>query len=538
MGEMKKISWKPRRLTIKFMLGMGIILFCAVIIVSILFYEHLKELYIKETYQKTDLVLGHIDATMEYVRDELRPQMFHVLPKDEFILEAMSTSFVNKGIMERFVKRFPSYVYRRVAIDPMNPNNKANPFEEGFIREFSQKSSGKNEWKGLVDRDGNNFFMHVKAITMEEQCLKCHGDPSHAPKSLIHHYGKDLGHFWKVGNIVGLESVAIPVDKTFYQIRQVAFSIFLLGLIGMAVLFMVLNYFHYMVAVRPLKKASSFFKSVVSGQKGLDVRFDVKGQDEISELAESFNQMVYHLKKSQDERERMEEKVRQADKLASIGQLAAGVAHEINNPLSIVLGYTRLLMKDYRGDGRIKEDLSVIYNNAWICKKIVEDLLNFSRQTKPRYVQANINEAVESAVSAVEGKFAESRITIIRSYDPSVPQVTMDIDKMKQVYTNILMNAYQVMRSDGSITISTRCDETKQKVLITFSDTGGGIPENIQNRIFEPFFTTKEPGEGTGLGLAVSYGIVKEHNGEISVESKEGKGAAFTIRLPIGGVKS
>jgi len=233
------------------------------------------------------------------------------------------------------------------------------------------------------------------------------------------------------------------------------------------------------------------------------------------------------------ERKRMEQQLRQADKLASIGQLAAGVAHEINNPLSIIMGYTRLLMKDCPLEGQIKEDIGVIHKNAQLCKKIVEDLLNFSRQTKTQHVLTDINETIESVVSIMEGKFTGRGITIIRSYDSSAPQISIDIDKMKQVCMNLLMNADQAMDKGGQINISTHYDNVMHGILIVISDTGHGIPRKIQNRIFEPFFTTKEPGDGTGLGLAVSYGIIKEHNGEIFFESEEGKGTTFRIWLPV-----
>ena len=640
-------------LTTKFMLGIGVILFCVISIISALFYVKLKDLYIRETYQKTDLILGHIDATMEYVRDELRPQMYHMLPKDEFIREAMSTSFVNRGIMRRFAIKFPNFIYRRVAIDPLNPKNKADRFEEGFIRQLSGNPGVEKDWKGLVAKDDKTYFLHYKAIAMEEPCQMCHGDPSRAPKSLLVRYGKVHGHYWKTGDIVGLESIAIPVDETFYQIRQAAFFIFLLGLTGMSVLFLVLNYFYYVVATRPLKRVSSFFKGVVSGQKGLEVKFDVKRHDEIADLAESFHQMVSHLEKSQDalkaselqyrrifegskdtvlvtncqgliidinnagvellgcdgkekvlqgislhdifagesavreftgrmekdgfvkdyetlfrrsdggdihvlitatfrkdmendicgyeciikditERKRMEQQIRQADKLASVGQLAAGVAHEINNPLSIVLGYAKLLLND-AADARTREDLEAIRNNAQLCKKIVEDLLNFSRQKMPQYAQADINETVESVVAVVEGKFAGQGITLARDYDPRMPLVIMDVDKMKQVCMNLLMNASHATASGGRITVTTRRDDALQGAVILFSDTGSGIPGDIQSRIFEPFFTTKGPGQGTGLGLAVSYGIIKEHTGELSFESEEGTGTTFRIWLPLGG---
>ncbi len=644
---------RNRSLTTKFMLGIGIILFCVISVISALFYVRMRDLYIKETYQKTDLVLGHIDATMEYVRDELRPQMFHLLPKDEFILEAMSTSFVNKGVMKRFAVKFPRYVYRRVAIDPLNPINKADRTEEEFIHRFSTNPGSQREWKGTISKGGRTYFLHYKAVVMEDQCVTCHGDPAGAPKSLVKRYGGSHGHYWKTGDIIGLESVAIPVDETFYQIRQAAFFIFLLGLAGMSVLFLFLNYFYYAVAVKPLKRVSSFFQQIVSGRKGLEMKFDVKGYDEISDLAESFNQLVSHLKKSQDdlkaselqyrrifegskdtilvtdcqgtiadinksgvelsgfgskeellqeislhdffagpdsllefmdsmekegfvkdyeavfrrkdgseinvlvtatfrkdvdndvcgyeciikdmtERKRMEQQLRQADKLASIGQLAAGVAHEINNPLSIVLGYTKLLIKD-TSYGRTREDLEAIRNNAQLCKKIVEDLLNFSRQKKPQYAQADLNGAVDSVTSVVESRFAGKGIAFVRKYDPSLPRITMDIDKIKQVCMNLLMNACQAIGpGDGVITVETRSDSLHRHVVVLVSDTGGGIAGDIGKRVFEPFFTTKEPGEGTGLGLAVSYGIIKEHGGEITFESEEGRGTTFKIGLPLG----
>jgi len=640
------------KLTKKLMLGIGIILCITFGTISIFFYYYVKNLYLKETYKKTELLLSYIDATEEYVRDELRPKMFHVLPKDGFIREAMSTTFVTKGITKRFVKKFPEYIYRRVALDPRNPQSTANDQEKELLNNFSKHPEGANERKGLITRDGKRYFVNQKYVIMEAQCLLCHGDPSHAPKSLIQIYGKDHGFYRKIGDIVGVESVAIPVDEAFNQISQLAFSIFLLGVSGMGATFFILNYFHYVVLVKPLRKVSSFFKSVVTGEKSLDMKFDIRGDDEISEVAGSFNQMIAHLKRSQEElvlsemkyrrifegskdaivlidcagpardvnhsgvelwgfetreeftkhvslsnlftkgeglnnfvarmerdgfvknhetilrradgteinalisatlrrdgdnnicgyectikditeRKRMEERIREADKLASIGQLAAGVAHEINNPLTIILGYARLLMKEHPFDDEMKENFKVIHNNAQMCKKIVEDLLNFSRQKKPQYIEADINNTLDSVISVIETQFVRHGITMVRNYDPSIPPVTIDVDKMRQVYMNLLMNAYHATDSGGYIHVCTHYDQAKDGVSIVFSDTGCGIPKSIQTRIFEPFFTTKEPGKGTGLGLAVSYGMVKEHRGEISFESEEGKGTTFRIWLPL-----
>jgi two-component system NtrC family sensor kinase len=234
------------------------------------------------------------------------------------------------------------------------------------------------------------------------------------------------------------------------------------------------------------------------------------------------------------QRKKMEQQLKQADRLASIGQLAAGVAHEINNPLSIVMGYTKLMKEEVPDEG-LKEDLEVIYNNAAACKKIVEDLLNFSRQTKARLHPADIRETLESVVSVVEAKFSENNITIERDYDPQVPLATIDAGKIRQVCMNLIMNSRQAMSAGGLITVATRSDPAHGGFFITVADTGCGVSQAIRDRIFDPFFTTKEPGQGTGLGLTVSYGIIEEHGGTISFESEEGKGSIFKIWLPLEG---
>jgi len=520
-------------LTAKFMFGLGIILLCAISVVSLLTYSYLKKMYIEEAYEKTDIVLGHIDATMEYARDELRPQIFHVLPGNIFIQQVMSSTFMNMGIMKRFKQRFPRYIYKRVALNPMNPADKADTFEEGFIRQFRNDPASKKQWKGLVSRNGEDYFLHLKAIVMEDQCLLCHGNPASTPVSITSHYGKVRGHYWKVGEVVGLESIAAPVSDTFRQLRHVTLFLFLCGVVGMSALFAVLNYFHYRIAVVPLRRVSSFYKDVVNRHRGLDIHLDARDYGEVSDLAESFNRMMGYLKISEEEKKEMEERVRQADKLASIGQLSAGVAHEINNPLSLILGYTKLLRKECTDNEQSGADLDIIYKNARLCKKIVEDLLNFSRQTTANHIPADMNASLEIAATSLEETFRKGGVDIVRDYDPSLPPLAADEEKMRRVFNNLLMNSFQAMKTGGRITIKTEYDREGHGMRIIFSDTGSGIPEKIRDKIFEPFFTTKPPGQGTGLGLAVSYGIVKEHKGEISVESGEDRRTSFTLWFPV-----
>jgi signal transduction histidine kinase len=227
-----------------------------------------------------------------------------------------------------------------------------------------------------------------------------------------------------------------------------------------------------------------------------------------------------------------EKQIAQADKLASIGQLASGIAHEINNPLGIILGYTQLLIRSEAEDTQKFEDLKTIEKHVKNCKAIVADLLNFARSSKPKNANADIHDVIEDVLVFVTHQAGASRINFAREYDRSAPALYIEEKKIKQVLINLIMNAQHASGNRGTIRIATRHDAAAGQLLIRVGDTGHGIEKRNIPRIFDPFFTTKPTGEGTGLGLAVSYGIVKNHGGNISVASEPGKGAEFTVTLP------
>jgi signal transduction histidine kinase len=228
-----------------------------------------------------------------------------------------------------------------------------------------------------------------------------------------------------------------------------------------------------------------------------------------------------------------EKQIAQADKLASIGQLSSGIAHEINNPLGIIQGYTQLLLRNEAPESQKYEDLKTIEKHVKNCKAIVEDLLNFARSSKTQKEYVNIHEAIDDVLVFIHHRSGLSQITIEKDYDPDMPRMFMDEKKIKQVLINLIMNAQHAIGKIGTLAISTRFDPENQQAAIKIRDTGYGIEEKHLSRIFDPFFTTKPTGEGTGLGLAVSYGIVKNHGGDIAVESKIGRGSEFTVTLPV-----
>jgi len=226
-----------------------------------------------------------------------------------------------------------------------------------------------------------------------------------------------------------------------------------------------------------------------------------------------------------------QEQLLQSEKLASIGQLAAGVAHEINNPMGVILGFAQGILKTLSEDDPLRRPLTTIEKESLRCNRIVQNLLDFARHSEPTPHLTNINELINASCDLVEHQTSLQNVKLIKGYNSALPSIMADPNQLQQVFINIMLNAYQAMPDGGTLHIATR--QVGSELQVIFTDTGVGIPpENVQN-IFDPFFTTKEVGEGTGLGLSVSYGIVKAHGGDIEVKSQAGKGTTFVIRLPL-----
>jgi PAS domain S-box-containing protein len=223
----------------------------------------------------------------------------------------------------------------------------------------------------------------------------------------------------------------------------------------------------------------------------------------------------------------------QLEKLRSLGEMAAGVAHEINNPLGGILIYASLLLEGLAPDDAKRADLARIVQETTRCQEIVKSLLEFARQSGPKKELIDINSAITDGLHFLENQATFHNIEIIKELAPSLPALLGNAGQLKQVFLNIMINAADAMQARGTLTIKTFLAKDGTKVVIEFTDTGGGIPQDILPRIFDPFFTTKKVGEGTGLGLSMSYGIVKEHQGDIEVDTVRGSGTTFRVLLPI-----
>jgi two-component system NtrC family sensor kinase len=242
--------------------------------------------------------------------------------------------------------------------------------------------------------------------------------------------------------------------------------------------------------------------------------------------------IIHFLVKDIQKRKAMEEQLAQADKLASIGELSSGVAHEINNPLGVILGYTQLLLRGEPNDSERYADLKTIEKHVRNCKTIVEDLLSFSRKSETEKKMIDIHRIINDVIAFVQHHSNIEHIAIKKDFSQSVKSLLFDEKKIKQVLINLLMNAIHAVGNKGNIGISTELNGSEGDLIIKVADDGHGIEPRHLKKIFDPFFTTKPTGEGTGLGLSVSYGIIQNHGGRIHVESEPGAGTVFSVVLP------
>ncbi len=347
--------------------------------------------------------------------------------------------------------------------------------------------------------------------------------------------------------IVGILYVGAP-ENPFLDIRTSMMLTFLFVAGGGVLVVLALTYFITRSMIHPLEEMVEASNRIAAGD--LDHSVNVTSRDEIGILANSFNKMLASIKTMKLELEEwgrtLEEKVNkrteelvavrtqmaQSEKLASIGRLAAGVAHEINNPLAGILTFSMLALEDCDEDHPLKQSLEVIVKQTLRCRDTVKGLLDFARQSSATPSITEVNSVVDKTLLLIENQAIFQNIKTVRKFDSELPNVLIDAGQLQQVVMNIVLNAVDAMEESGVLTIRTCKDPDKRDILIKISDTGKGVPENVLPLIFEPFFTTKKVGKGTGLGLAIAHGIITRAGGKVEIENSP-KGATFILRLPI-----
>lgn len=524
------------KLSTKFALAVSLILlvFCAIF--STILYHYLKTQVIRDAEAKTEIIMAQVEAIGDYVRETLRPAIFKSLERhnaeDEFIVEAMSTTYVSRHIMERFNRDLKEYVFKRVSDNPRNPKGRADSFHSDMI-DYFRRNKEQDVWSGIVDIEGKKYLFRISSVVITEDCLRCHGNSADAPKELLKRYGNRGGFGRQLGDVAGINSVSIPLDVAFAHVKEVALHTFIFGISTLGFLFFALfGTFRHLVT-RPLNNLSHIFRSIAKGTVPLGKDIPSNRRDEIGDLTESFNILARHLLDAQMRLKKAAEREKQmmeAEKLATLGQLSAGVAHEINNPLGGIRLCFNNLMKIEMDTNTKKHHIEVINSGLERIQNIVRQLLDFAKDSSLDIAPSSINNIIEDTLKLSEYIIVRKDIKLIKELSHNMPDLMVDSNKLEQVFLNLIINAIQAMDGGGVLTIRTWSDGDACNVSVT--DTGKGIPDEIISRIFDPFFTTKGVGEGTGLGLTVSKAIVEQHKGKLEVKTSE-KGSVFIVKLPI-----
>jgi two-component system, NtrC family, sensor kinase len=637
----------------KFLLVLATILLLFSGFAALIIYQHEKQNLEENAFEKTDLIMKSIKSTRDYIQDILRPAMYREFGEDRFIIEAMSSSYISRMIMERFNEKTQGFVYRRVAANAKNPEYEANPLEIQMIKRF-QADPQLEEWHGIIELESEKYFMRFQPVRFRQSCLSCHGDPTQAPAEVISRYGMTRGFFYKPDEIAGVSSVGMPIDLNLAKIKNFAIALFLGVVPFILIVYVIISAFFNRYIAGSLRNILSYFRETISDDKGKTIFEDSQKIDEIDELTATAKAIAEHMHQNQNtlrqyadevskskdllqsvfdgitdpvvlldkvgrikivnaaflgrynlsmdfvldqkpidflqkdccplvacedifsalpdhpvsrevfmatgeifliyfypirlhaketdslvcyvkditEQKKLESKIQHTEKVASIGQLAAGIAHEINNPLGVILCHIDLIEDAENLSPEIRADLQIIKKHAGNCQTIISDLLKFAHQHDSVKEPISINALIEEVVLMVGSQFRKQLIDIEIHLAENLPEITVDTHKIKQVIINLLLNSSQAIGEKGTITIRSIYEPDSRKVKIIVEDSGPGIPADILVKIFDPFFTTKPPGQGTGLGLSVSYGIIQDHDGEITAESLPGQPTQFVISLP------
>lgn len=392
------------------------------------------------------------------------------------------------------------------------------------------QSSFMNRSRIFRDHNGRQILGLAKGIYNQPRCYTapCHAHPADA-------------------KLLGVLDVTVSLEEMHsriaaYRNTLAAFTGLMLVALCGCLAFLMRKY-----VTRPVTQLLEQTRHLASGE--LDGCIEAVPANELGELAAAFNEMTVNLRRAQDELREcartLETKVEErtleiqeiqarlvhSEKLVSLGELVAGIAHEVNNPLTGIMVFTSMVLSNPRLDPALREDLLTVTRETQRCADIVKGLLEFARQSAPQKKPDSLSRLLDATLALVEHQAAFHNIRIERHYDPRLPEILVDPAQLRQVFMNMALNAGQAMPEGGVLSVATGRVAGEETLFVRISDTGCGIRPERLSKVFDPFFSTRE--KGTGLGLSVSYGIVRRHGGEITVKSEAGQGTAFTILLPM-----
>jgi signal transduction histidine kinase len=523
----------------KFVMVVSLVIICSMVIISGYLIKRQNEIYRQELENRGGALVANLAYNAEYgvileSEAELEDLLKGVARSDEIIYAAIYAAD-GRVLAETGRRPYQNEVSPYSVLSDSGATNKAS------VRYYSSNST---EFIEL------GYPVRTKRQEISRENL-----------GTVYGYTAFASNFDM--EIIGEVRLALTLANLQHEISRSQTAAILMTLMVVLSAIIIMTAF-VRIITQPIESLVNVTDQISKGD--LNKTVDIVRRDEIGLLAESFNRMIESLKQSQDEIEEynrtLEEKIIertreledaqqqliQSEKLAGIGQLAAGVAHELNNPLGGILGYAQFTLekmdkkeleevsvKDYESFKRYLKDIET---QSRRCKSIVQNLLKFSRSSnKVEFQDTDIGQIIEETLTFVEHQFVMKQVTLKKELRQGLPTIQGNPGQLQQVFTNIVINGLHASAPGTEMVVSSRLlpplGEFPGAIEISFTDNGSGISEENLNKIFEPFFTTKEVGQGTGLGLSVSYGIIKDHGGEIKVKSKLGAGTTFTVMIPL-----
>ncbi len=371
-----------------------------------------------------------------------------------------------------------------------------------------------------VDLDGRHFIREMATRKNGWINYSWGSDENNEPRKKIVRYRYFKPWNWIVA--VGAYEDEFYQEANLIKGRIIVNLVAITLIVGVCAVLMV--FLAAKVLTDPINHMIGVIRRVNEGR--IDQKMRVENQDELGEMATAFNRMTEMIQRHKE----MEATLAQQGKMASLGVLSSGVAHEINNPLGVILGYAGYLEGKLDPEDPNHRFIHEIKRESKRCKKIVQDLLSYARTPQPELEPTDLNKLLHEIIDFAANHTDMHHVSVERQFAKDLPEIEVDPDQLRQVAINLLLNAGPAMKQDGRLVVSTRIDE-QGFLNIAFCDNGSGIPEDQQEKIFEPFFTTKS--KGTGLGLPITRQIVEQHQGRISLESKVGEGTTITVQLPV-----
>lgn len=530
----------------KFLLGLAAILLCFSAFSASLIYIYEKNNLEEEAYRQTDLVMAAIDSTRGYVRKVLRPTMYSMLGDDAFVLEAMSSSYISRQVMDLFKEKLPEFEYRRVALNARNPDFEATESEVKMI-DFFKNNPQEQEWRGVVARETGRYYMRFQPVRPTPSCLNCHGSPDNAPKKIIKKYGAERGFQRTIDMVSGVVSIGIPVEVGLMKIKELALSVFGAVFLAFFFLYGIITFFFNRLVIRNIRDLLELFRDISKEDVDENLTRRIETIDEIGELKVTAQRMAESLqlsrKKLKDYAENLEKKVadrtkellnlnREIENIVSErtrAEMALRIAHEVRNPITIIGGLVRRLQKKAAGDKKEQEKIESVLAQAQKLELLLSRFEELVSVKTEHFLKEDVAKLVSEATELVKTEAEERNVEILSAPEIKELAILHDAKLIKVVIVHLLRNAINAYESGGSVQIITRTHHNWFELII--QDSGQGIPPEKLQHIFEPFISKGEI--KTGLGLPYIKEIIKEHNGTIDIESQQGQGTRVTVRIPI-----